>query len=94
MAEKKYMQLLGSILKYKEKMPRFKLFGRFLQLYDELSDADLKLYVDLVHSMYKCVLNFSILEQDDIVLLPTVSACAPSLMTMLLCRVVRLNTSK
>jgi len=45
-------------LKYKAKHPRFRLFGRFLGLYDELSDQDLKLYVDIVHNMFKSVLNF------------------------------------
>ena len=33
-----------------------------MQLYDELSDCDLKLYIDMVHNMFKAVLNFSILE--------------------------------
>ena len=73
-ADKKFQQFIGSILKYKEKYPRFRLFGRFLQLYDELSQQDLKLYVDIVHNMFKTVLNFTILEQDEIILIPTVSA--------------------
>lgn len=50
-----------------------RLFGRFLGLFDELMEPDLKLYVDLVANMYKTLLNFQILEQDEIILIPTVS---------------------
>ena len=57
-ADKKFQQFIGSILKFKDKQPRFRLFGRFLQLYDDLSENDLKLYVDIVHNMFKTVLNF------------------------------------
>ena len=76
MAEKKFTQFIGSILKYKDKFPRFKLFGRFLQLHEELTESDLKLYVDMVHNMFKNIINFAILEQDELVLLPTVSPSA------------------
>lgn len=62
-------------MKYKHKHPRFRLFGRFLGLYDELTDQDLKLYVDIVHNMFKSVLNFQIQEQDEVVLVPTGRAC-------------------
>jgi len=75
-AEKKFTQFIGSILKYKDKFPRFKLFGRFLQLHEELTESDLKLYVDMVHNMFKNIINFAILEQDELVLLPTVSPSA------------------
>ena len=37
-ADKKFNQFIGSVLKYKVKHPRFRLFGRFLGLYDELSE--------------------------------------------------------
>lgn len=60
-------------MKHKDKYPRFRLFARFLGLFEELSEHDLKLYVDLVHNMYKTVLNFQILEQDEVILIPTVS---------------------
>lgn len=58
-------------MKHKDKYPRFRLFARFLGLFEELSEHDLKLYVDLVHNMYKTVLNFQILEQDEVILIPT-----------------------
>ena len=57
-ADKKFQQFIGSILRYKDKFPRFRLFGRFLGLFDELTMQDLKLYVDLSHNMFKTVLNF------------------------------------
>ena len=72
-ADKKFQQFVGCILKNKEKLPRFRLFGRFLQLYDELSETDLRLYVDITHNMFKSVLNFQINELDDIIYIPTVS---------------------
>ena len=72
-ADKKFTQFIGSILKFKDKLPRLRLAGRFLQLYDELEDCDLKLYIDLIQAMYKAVLNFTIIDQDEIVLIPLVS---------------------
>ena len=45
-----------------------------MQLFDELNEQDLKLYVDIVHNMFKSVLNFQILEQDEMVLVPTARA--------------------
>ena len=74
-ADKKFNQFIGSVLKYKQKHPRFRLFGRFLGLYDELTEQDLKLYVDIVHNMFKAVLNFQIQEQDEVVYIPTARAC-------------------
>ena len=62
-------------MRFREKNPRFRLFGRFLQLFDELSEQDLKLYVDIKHNMFKAVLNFAILESDEIILVPTARAC-------------------
>lgn len=72
--EKKFTQFIGSILKYKEKHPRFQLFGRFLELYDELSEDDVRLYLDIMSCMYKTVLNFQILEHDEVILIPTARA--------------------
>ena len=73
MANKKFSQIIGSCLKYKDKNPRFRLFGRFLQLYEPLGDQDLKLYIDVVHNMFKTVLNFQIQETDEVVYIPSVS---------------------
>ena len=73
MANKKFAQIIGSCLRYKEKNPRFRLFGRFLQLYEPLGDQDLKLYIDVVHNMFKTVLNFQIQETDEVIYIPSVS---------------------
>ena len=69
-AEKKLKQFIGSILKYKEKLTRFKLFGRFLQLYDELNEEDIKMYIEVMQVMFKVVLNFQIQELDEIIYVP------------------------
>lgn len=90
-AEKKFIQFVGSVMKNRDKLPRFRLFGRFLQLFDDLSDADLKLYVDLSQSMQRTILNFQILEQDEIVLIPLVSRFTA--LTDLPCRVALWTTS-
>ena len=74
-ADKKFKQFIGSVMKYQQRHPRFRLFGRYLGLYDELSEQDLKLYIDIVHNMFKSVLNFQIQEQDEIVYIPTARAC-------------------
>jgi len=71
MANKKFSQIIGSCLKFKDKNPRFRLFGRFLQLYEPLQDQDLKLYIDIVNNMFKTVLNFQIQETDEMVYIPT-----------------------
>ena len=72
--DKKFSQFIGAILKYKEKYARFRLFGRFLELYDELNEDDVRLYLDINQCMYKTVLNFLIFEHDEIILLPTARA--------------------
>ena len=68
--DRNFTQFIGTIIKYKDKYQRFRMFGRFLGLFEELEENDLKLYIDIVHNMFKTVLNFQILEQDEIVLLP------------------------
>ena len=35
-ADKKFNQLMYSSIKYKDKSPRIRMFGRFLDLYDSL----------------------------------------------------------
>ena len=45
-------------MRYKDKYARFRLAGRFMQLYDGLVDQDLRLYIDLMYSFFKVVLNF------------------------------------
>ena len=46
-ADKKFKQIVCSCLKYKDKNPRIKMFGRFLELYDPLKQKDFKLYIEI-----------------------------------------------
>ena len=85
-ADKKYRQLIGSILRFNQVNPRFQLFGRFLQLYDDLSEVDLKLYFEILQSMYKNILNFNIQEDDETIYIPLVSI---HLTTCLTCRLLQ-----
>ena len=58
MADKKFNQLIYSSIKYKDKSPRIRMFGRFLELYDNLSPKDFKLYIEIQEALFKMVLNF------------------------------------
>ena len=46
-ADKKFKQMICSCMKYKDKNARIRMFGRFLELYDNLSQKDFKLYVEI-----------------------------------------------
>ncbi|CAG9330798.1 unnamed protein product [Blepharisma stoltei] len=48
--ETKYQQLLSSCIKYKS-IKRIYIFGRFLRLYDDLTDDDLMIYADCLNFM-------------------------------------------
>lgn len=45
-ADKKFTQVICSTIKYKDRNPRIKLFGRFLELFDNLSAKDFKQYME------------------------------------------------
>jgi hypothetical protein len=47
-AEKKFTSLLIGCLQYKGQSSRIRIFGRFLRLYNSLSNVDLRLYFELV----------------------------------------------
>ena len=69
-ADKKFNQVVLSCIKFKDKNARIWMFGRFLQLYETLSQKDLKLYLDIQEQLYKLVLNFSIQESDEAPMVP------------------------
>lgn len=52
---------------------RIRLFGRFLNLFDDLTLQDLRLYFEIVDNTNRLVLNFQINETDELPLVPTVS---------------------
>lgn len=64
-ADKKFNQVICSTLKNSDRSPRIRLFGRFLELFENLSSKDFKLYVDMQESVFKMVLNFQIQETDE-----------------------------
>ena len=45
MAEKKFAQTMSACVKYRQKIERVKLFGRFLGLYDPLDKESFKFYM-------------------------------------------------
>lgn len=62
--------MIQSCIVYKEKSSRIRLFARFLSVYDELSNQDLKLYCDVTENLHKLVLNFAINDADEKPLIP------------------------
>ena len=46
-ADKKFNQLIYSAIRFKDKSPRIRLFGRFLDLYDSLTAKDFRLYIEV-----------------------------------------------
>jgi len=69
-ATKKFTQFIQAVLKFKDQNSRFYIFGRFLQLYEELDENDLKMYYEVQANMHKTILNFTINEDDDCVYIP------------------------
>jgi hypothetical protein len=49
LAEKKFAQTISATMKFNEKIPRVKLFGRFLGLYDALDKESFKFYMTCVN---------------------------------------------
>lgn len=47
-AEKKFMQVISSCILLKDTLPRIRLFGRFLEVFEELPTRDYNRYQDMV----------------------------------------------
>ena len=77
-AEKKFVGFISSCLKFNDQSPRVKLFSRLVCLTDQLQFADMKLYLDIVECTHRQVLNFQILETDELPLIPVVSRFPPT----------------
>jgi hypothetical protein len=45
LAEKKFAQTISSIMRFKDKIVRVRVFGRFVGLFDELDKESFKLYL-------------------------------------------------
>ena len=72
-ADKKFQSMLFTCQHHKSRSSRIGLFGRFLCLHDDLSNSDLRVYLDIIDAAYKLVLNFQIQDTDELPLIPTVS---------------------
>ena len=57
-AEKKFYSMLAGCVQFKKTNSRIRLFGRFLNLYEELTLQDLRFYFDIVEHTNRLVLNF------------------------------------
>lgn len=68
LAEKKFAQTISAVMKYRDKVQRIKLYGRFLTLFDPLDKESFKFYLVCLNYM----LNVStygylvpLTDQDD-----------------------------
>lgn len=71
-AEKKFNQLLGSCLIMQKQIPRIRLFGRFVELFNEITPADYNRYLEMVDLFTTQILNFKIDDDLESILLPVV----------------------
>lgn len=71
-AEKKFVQLISSCIAQKNQLHRIRLFGRFLELYDDLSAVEYNKYLEVADMFTQQILNFKIEDDCDQILLPVV----------------------
>eukprot|EP00347_Sterkiella_histriomuscorum_P010195 403377241 len=69
-AEKKFRQMISSCLSLKDQLPRIRLFGRFIELHNELQPTDYTKYLEMVEIYTQQILNFKIDDDTDVILLP------------------------
>lgn len=72
-AEKKFCQLLGSCIIQKDTLPRIRLFGRFLEVYNELTPVEYNRYLEIVDLYTQQILNFKIDDDLETILIPVVN---------------------
>ena len=64
--------MISSCIIYKDQLARINLFGRFLEVYDDLPIEDYNRYLKLISMYSQQILNFKVDENLDITLLPLV----------------------
>eukprot|EP00347_Sterkiella_histriomuscorum_P002769 403366870 len=69
-AEKKFRQMISSCLSLKDQLPRIRLFGRFIELHNELQPTDYTKYLEMIEIYTQQILNFKIDDDTDVILLP------------------------
>jgi hypothetical protein len=67
------MQLLSSCITYRDQLHRINLFGRFLEIFDDLPMTDYNRYLKISSMQQQQILNFKFDDDVDSTLLPIVS---------------------
>ncbi len=71
-AEKKFSQLIGSCILQQNQLHRIRLFGRFIEIYNDLTPSDYNKYLEMVDLFTNQILNFKIDDDLETILLPVV----------------------
>ena len=69
-AERKFIQLIFACITYRDQLHRINLFGRYLEIYDDLPASDYNRYQKLSQMFIQQILNFKFDENIDSTLLP------------------------
>ncbi|CDW88315.1 ef hand family protein [Stylonychia lemnae] len=69
-AEKKFKQMISSCVCQKGNLPRIRLFGRFIEVHNELQPTDFAKYLEMLDLFTNLILNFKIDDDIEIILLP------------------------
>jgi hypothetical protein len=69
-AERKFVQMISSCITLKDQLHRIKLFGRFIETYDELAPTEYNRYLEIVEMYTQQILNFKIDDDMEVILLP------------------------
>ena len=69
-AERKFTQLICACITYRNQLHRVNLFGRYLEIYDDLPPSDYNRYLKLSQLFTQQILNFKFDENIDSTLLP------------------------
>jgi hypothetical protein len=69
-AEKKFTQLLSSCIIQQHSLHRIRLFGRFVEVYNELTQAEYNKYLEMIEMFTNQILNFKIDDDLESILLP------------------------
>lgn len=64
--------MIVSCISQKSALHRIRLFGRFLELYDEIQPTYYAKYLEMIEYFTNLILNFKIEDEVESILLPTV----------------------
>jgi len=69
-AEKKFLQVISTCILQAHSVPRIRLFGRFLEIQNDLSSSQYNKYQQSVDMFMQQILNFKMEEDVEVILLP------------------------